>query len=138
DVGELHFGDASGNSCANVARSTYDRHFAIHVWILNSTIAHRPLLGHVPTSSGDRSTDFVENPVEKIVQNGVRRDQVEHISGWHHRGAIADTIDTSNTSTKPTDYTVTGAMKILIADGLPSSALHHLQQPDWTVDAKQG
>ena len=29
-------------------------------------------------------------------------------------------------------------MKILIADGLPASALHHLQQPDWTIDAKQG
>ncbi|PYR34286.1 MAG: phosphoglycerate dehydrogenase, partial [Acidobacteria bacterium] len=29
-------------------------------------------------------------------------------------------------------------MKIVIADGLPASALHHLQQPDWTIDAKQG
>jgi len=29
-------------------------------------------------------------------------------------------------------------MKIVIADGLPSSALEHLRQPDWTIDSKQG
>ena len=29
-------------------------------------------------------------------------------------------------------------MKIVVADGLPSSALECLGQPDWSIDAKQG
>ena len=29
-------------------------------------------------------------------------------------------------------------MKIVIADGLPSSAIEALQQPDWEIDNRQG
>jgi hypothetical protein len=47
------------------------------------------VLGRVPTRTGKRSTEIVENPVEKIVQNRLCADQTEQFSGLHHGSAIA-------------------------------------------------
>src|SRR5688500_17660153 len=44
----------------------------------------------------------------------------------------------ASSAAKPTDYTVNHLMKIVIADGLPSSAIDTLQQPEWSVDNRQG
>jgi hypothetical protein len=50
------------------------------------------VLGRVPTRTGTHSTEIVENPVEKIVQNRLRADQTEQFSGLHHRSAIASPV----------------------------------------------
>jgi hypothetical protein len=42
----------------------------------------------------------VENPVEKIGENGIAVQQSEEISGLHYRGAVHVGVN------KPTDYTV--------------------------------
>jgi len=45
----------------------FQRCYSLTIDYRPSTIAHRLLLGHVPTSFENRSTDFVEKPVEKII-----------------------------------------------------------------------
>jgi hypothetical protein len=47
----------------------------------------------------------VENPVEKIRENGILLQQSEETSRLHHRGAIHIRVNTVHE--KPTDYTVT-------------------------------
>jgi hypothetical protein len=53
-------------------------------------------------------TEIVENPVEKIYENGVALQQPEEISGLHHRGAIHIRVKSTlrGSLPKPTDYTV--------------------------------
>src|SRR5258706_14959036 len=58
-------------------------------------------LGQFPSFKKHFCTEVVENPVEKDRQSRVCADQIEQISGLHHRGAIVKTP-----GTKPTDYTV--------------------------------
>ena len=62
---------------------------------------------------------------------GIAANEPEQISRLHQAGA-------TSSYAKPTDYTVTRDMKIVIADGLPASAIEALRQPDWQIDTKQG
>jgi len=78
----------------------------------------------------------VENPVEKIHQTRAVLQQSEEISGLHYRGAIENHVNA--THRKADGLYCNHSMNIVIADGLPASALEILQQPNWTVDNRQG
>jgi D-3-phosphoglycerate dehydrogenase len=77
----------------------------------------------------------VENPVEKLRQNRIIVQQSEEISRLHHRGAIHDAV--TATRRKADGLYCSRHMKIVVADGLPSTAIDLLRQPDWNVDNRQ-
>ena len=77
----------------------------------------------------------MENPVEKIDENGSARRQSEEISRLHYRGAIHARV---NLVEKADGLYCKRHMKIVIADGLPASAIELLSQPDWNIDNRQG
>jgi hypothetical protein len=84
-------------------------------------------------------TESVENPVEKIAENRIALQQSEEISRLHYRGAIDDHVNSGFASKDKTDGLYCNhLMNIVIADGLPASAIELLQQPDWNIDNRQG
>jgi len=61
-------------------------------------------LGQLTSGRKQFFTESVENPVEKIGENGIALQQSEEISRLHYRGAIHSGVNSRRT--KPTDYTV--------------------------------
>jgi D-3-phosphoglycerate dehydrogenase / 2-oxoglutarate reductase len=76
----------------------------------------------------------VQNPVEKIHERRIAVQQPEEISGLHHRGAIHIGVIRG---VEADGLYCNHFMKILIADGLPASAIDALTHPEWTIDSRQ-
>jgi hypothetical protein len=53
-------------------------------------------LGQLTSRRKKFFTESVENPVEKIDENGIALQQSEEISGLHYRGAIHSRVNTDS------------------------------------------
>jgi D-3-phosphoglycerate dehydrogenase / 2-oxoglutarate reductase len=80
-------------------------------------------------------TVVVENPVEKVPESATAVQQSEGISRLHYGGAIHSC---ERGFIKTDGLYCNQRMKIVIADGLPASAIDTLAQPDWHIDNRQG
>jgi hypothetical protein len=72
--------------------------------VTRSTVDGQRGLGQLTSRGKQFFTESVENPVEKIGENGIALQQSEEISRLHYRGAIDGRVNSRRT--KPTDYTV--------------------------------